>query len=316
MKFMEPQDNVTQQVEQVSTPATEVVESKTDTQPDVTENNLGETSSVSQPEGAGTEVTPPEGVSTPTENKPSVNDKPEVSEEIQKKLDRLAEYELKDKELTDLKGRLGVQDTVQDNQVFSAQQQLAIVENQAQQEYIRLCNEYGVDYRPDKIDASGKELMEKDPKAFYELRYKLEGLNNQIEAKRNEVETFIRQKDIQSAMIRNKQVFDVSPATRNVVKHYMEQGASGADIDEIVNFTKAIQQEAFEMGRQYALQEKAKVRPAEVLNNTTISQQAQSTPGIDTTTLTAEDISKMSIAEFEKNLPLIEKLRNEGRLKL
>ena len=83
---MEPQDNVTQQVEQVSTPATEVVESKTDTQPDVTENNLGETSSVSQPEGAGTEVTPPEGVSTPTENKPSVNDKPEVSEEIQKKL--------------------------------------------------------------------------------------------------------------------------------------------------------------------------------------------------------------------------------------
>lgn len=316
MKFMEPQDNVTTQQEQVSTPPTSVDESKNDTPTVDTENVQSETSNESQPEGATTDVTAPEGVSTPTEEQPPVNDKLEVSDEIQKKLDRLAEYELKDKELADLKGRLGVQDTFQDNQIFSAQQQLAIVENQAQQEYIRLCNQYGVDYRPDKIDASGEELREKNPQAFYELRYKLEGLNNQIEAKRNEVETFIRQKDIQSAMIRNKQVFDISPATRNVVKHYMEQGASGADIDEIVNFTKSIQQEAFEMGRQFALQEKAKVKPAEILNNTTISQQTQSTPGIDTTTISVEDISKMSTAEFEKNLPLIEKLRNEGRLKL
>ena len=313
---MEPQDNVTTQQEQVSTPPTSVDESKNDTPTVDTENVQSETSNESQPEGATTDVTAPEGVSTPTEEQPPVNDKLEVSDEIQKKLDRLAEYELKDKELADLKGRLGVQDTFQDNQIFSAQQQLAIVENQAQQEYIRLCNQYGVDYRPDKIDASGEELREKNPQAFYELRYKLEGLNNQIEAKRNEVETFIRQKDIQSAMIRNKQVFDISPATRNVVKHYMEQGASGADIDEIVNFTKSIQQEAFEMGRQFALQEKAKVKPAEILNNTTISQQTQSTPGIDTTTISVEDISKMSTAEFEKNLPLIEKLRNEGRLKL
>lgn len=316
MKFMEPQDNVTTQQEQVSTPPTSVDESKNDTPTVDTENVQSETLKESQPEGATTNVTAPEGVSTPTEEQPPVNDKLEVSDEIQKKLDRLAEYELKDKELADLKGRLGVQDTFQDNQIFSAQQQLAIVENQAQQEYIRLCNQYGVDYRPDKIDASGEELREKNPQAFYELRYKLEGLNNQIEAKRNEVETFIRQKDIQSAMIRNKQVFDISPATRNVVKHYMEQGASGADIDEIVNFTKSIQQEAFEMGRQFALQEKAKVKPAEILNNTTISQQTQSTPGIDTTTISVEDISKMSTAEFEKNLPLIEKLRNEGRLKL
>ena len=313
---MEPQDNVTTNVEQVSTPPTSVDESKNDTPTVDTENVQSETLKESQPEGATTNVTAPEGVSTPTEEQPPVNDKLEVSDEIQKKLDRLAEYELKDKELADLKGRLGVQDTFQDNQIFSAQQQLAIVENQAQQEYIRLCNQYGVDYRPDKIDASGEELREKNPQAFYELRYKLEGLNNQIEAKRNEVETFIRQKDIQSAMIRNKQVFDISPATRNVVKHYMEQGASGADIDEIVNFTKSIQQEAFEMGRQFALQEKAKVKPAEILNNTTISQQTQSTPGIDTTTISVEDISKMSTAEFEKNLPLIEKLRNEGRLKL
>ena len=305
---MEPQDNVTTNVEQVSTPTTEVDESKTDTQPVSTENVQSETVTDSQPEGATINETAPEGTSTPTDDTNTVEGEPKVSDEIQKKLDRLAEYEVKEKELNDLKGRLGVQDNVIDNQVFSAQQQLAIVENQAQQEYIRLCNEYGVDYRPDKIDASGKELLEKNPQAFYELRYKLEGLNNQLEIKRNEVNNFIQQRDINSAILRNKQVFDVSPATKNVVNHYIQQGATGTDIDEIVNFTKAIQQEAFEMGRQYALQEKAKANPAKVLNNTTISQQTQSTSVVENKPFTLEDIKNMDAATYEAHKAEIDKL--------
>ena len=308
MNFMEPQENVTTNVEEVSTPATEVDESKTDTQPVDTENNQSETTVETPLEGVEPKVETPEGVSTPTDDTNTVEGKPEVSEDIQKKLDRLAEYEVKEKELNDLKGRLGVQDNVIDNQVFSAQQQLAIVENQAQQEYIRLCNEYGVDYRPDKIDASGKELLEKNPQAFYELRYKLEGLNNQLEIKRNEVNNFIQQRDINSAILRNKQVFDVSPATKNVVNHYIQQGATGTDIDEIVSFTKAIQQEAFEMGRQYALQEKAKASPAKVLNNTTISQQTQSTPVVENKPLTLQDVEKMDIETYRKHQSEIDKL--------
>jgi len=305
---MEPQENVTTNVEEVSTPATEVDESKTDTQPVDTENNQSETTVETPPEGAEPKVETPESVSTPTDDTNAVEGKPEVSEDIQKKLDRLAEYEVKEKELNDLKGRLGVQDNIIDNQVFSAQQQLAIVENQAQQEYIRLCNEYGVDYRPDKIDASGKELLEKNPQAFYELRYKLEGLNNQLEIKRNEVNNFIQQRDINSAILRNKQVFDVSPATKNVVNHYIQQGATGTDIDEIVNFTKAIQQEAFEMGRQYALQEKAKANPAKVLNNTTISQQTQSTPIVENKPFTLQDVANMDIETYRKHQKEIDKL--------
>ena len=178
---MEPQENVTTPVEQVSTPATDVTESKTDTQPVDTQNTSSDVTT-SQPKETVTDVTEPDGTSTPTDTKEPVEGEPAISDEIQKKLDRLAEYEVKEKELTDLKGRLGIKDNIPDNQVFSAQQQLAIVENQAQQEYIRLCNEYGVDYRPDKIDASGKELLAKDPQRFYELRYKLEGLNSQVEA--------------------------------------------------------------------------------------------------------------------------------------
>lgn len=305
---MEPQDNVTTNVEQVSTPTTEVDESKKDTQPVSTENNQSETLNESQPEGSGTQANESEGISTPTEEQSPVNDKPEVSDEIQKKLDRLAEYEVKEKELNDLKGRLGVKETIQDNQVFSAQQQLAIIENQAQQEYIRLCNQYGVDYRPDKIDASGKELLEKDPKAFYELRYQLEGLNNQIEAKRQEVETFIHQREMDAAFVRNKQVFDASPAISRVVKHYIDAGASASDIDGIVQSGLSIAQEAYEMGRQAALNEKAQVKPAQVLNNNTISQQTQSTPVVEEKKFTLEDVANMDTETYRKHQKEIDKL--------
>ena len=306
---MEPQDNVTTNVEQVSTPATEVDESKTDTQQVSTENNQVVTETDSQPEGSTTQVSESDGTSTPTEDKGSVEGKPKVSDEIQKKLDRLAEYEVKEKELTDLKGRLGINDNVPDTQVFSAQQQLAIVENQAQQEYIRLCNEYGVDYRPDKIDASGKELLEKDPQRFYELRYKLEGLNNQIEAKRNEVNNFVQQREFALAYEKNKQVLEASPAISRAVKRYVDSGAIDArDVDEIVSVGLDIAKEAFEMGRQAALNEKAQVKPAQVLNNNTISQQAQSTPPANDKTFTLEDVAKMDIETYKAHQKEIDKL--------
>lgn len=300
-------EKVTQQTtEQVSTPTTEVDESKTDTQNNVTENTQTKELNDSPLEGSGTSVNESEGNVTPTDNKDAVEGKPEVSDEIQKKLDKLAEYEVKDKELTDLRGRLGVTDKV-DNQVFSAQQELAIVENQAQQEYIRLCNEYGVDYRPDKIDASGKELKEKDPQAFYELRYKLEALNNEVEAKRTMVENYISQRDIQQAILRNQQVLEASPVVGNIVNHYLQQGCTGADIDQIVSFSNQIMQEAFEMGKQYAMNEKAQTKPADVLNNTTISQQTQSSPA-PTKTLTLADIEKMDTETYKKHQKEIDKL--------
>lgn len=306
---MEPQDNVTTNVEQVSTPATEVDESKTDTQQVSTENNQVVTETDSQPEGSTTQVSESDGTSTPTEDKSSVEGEPKVSDEIQKKLDRLAEYEVKEKELTDLKGRLGINDNVPDTQVFSAQQQLAIVENQAQQEYIRLCNEYGVDYRPDKIDASGKELLEKDPQRFYELRYKLEGLNNQIEAKRNEVNNFVQQREFALAYEKNKQVLEASPAISRAVKRYVDSGTIDArDVDEIVSVGLDIAKEAFEMGRQAALNEKAQVKPAQVLNNNTISQQSQSTPPASDKTFTLEDIANMDVETYKAHQKEIDKL--------
>lgn len=308
---MEPTNElVTTPLEQASTqPATQPVEAKPDAQPVDTQNIKEETLKESPLEGAGTNVNAPTSNVTPTENKNPVEGKLEVSDEIQKKLDRLAEYEVKDKELSDLKERLGVKDTVQDNQIFSAQQQLSIVENQAQQEYINLCNQYGVDYRPDKIDASGKELLEKNPQAFYELRYKLEGLNNAVEQKRNEVNTFIEQRDIGSALNRNQEILKASPTLGNIVNYYLQQGSiTGNDIDRIADMGKAMMAEAFEMGRQYALNNKETVKPAEVLNNTTISQQAPSTPVASKSTITLEDVEKMDAATYKAHQKEIDEL--------
>lgn len=308
---MEPtNDLVTTPLDTASTqPAVQPVEEKTDAQPVDTQNIQSGTSTDSPLEGAGTNVNAPEGNVTPTETKNPVEGKLEVSDEIQKKLDRLAEYEVKDKELSDLRERLGVKDQVQDNQIFSAQQQLGIVENQAQQEYINLCNQYGVDYRPDKIDASGKELLEKNPQAFYELRYKLEGLNNAVEQKRQEVNTFIEQRDIGSALSRNQEILKASPTLGNIVNYYLSQGSiTGNDIDRIADMGKAMMAEAFEMGRQYALNNKEAVKPAEVLNNTTISQQAPSTPVATNNTITLADVEKMDAATYKAHEKEIDQL--------
>ena len=277
-------------------------------QPEVVNQNHQE----SPLEDSTTTVSGQEGIEQPIENKNAVEGKPMVSDEIQRKLDKLAEYELKDNELTELKQRLGTS-VPQDTVIFGAQQQLGIIENQAQQEYIRLCNAYGVDYRPEMIDKSGEELRAKDPQAFYDLQFKLNNLLADTNAKRQQVNNFILQRDINLALERNKQVLAASPTINNIVNGYIQQGmVNGTDINNIVQQAVTIANEAFEMGRQAALNEKKAVTPAQVLNDNVITQ--QTTTPITQHTLTIEDVSKMSLEEFEKNRALIDQLHEQGKL--
>lgn len=266
-------------------------------------------------EGQPTEGKPELGITEPVEKEKPVEDQPAVSDEIQKKLDKLKEYEVKENELNELKQRLGT-NTQQDNLIFGAQQELIKLENQAQQEYIRLCNKYGVDYRPEHIDKSSQELQEKDPKAFYELRYELNELCKDVDAKRNQVNTFIEQRDIGLALERNKQVFEASPAIKQVVNTLIQEGGvDGAQIDNIVNYGMMVAREAFEMGRQMSQAQPVKqtVEPSQVLNNNVITQKAIT--GLPTETLTLADVEKMDVATYAKNAALIDKLYAEGRLK-
>jgi len=260
-----------------------------------------------------TDVNPQEGVTNPEEKENVTETTLDTSNEIKEKLEKLAEYELKEKETQELRRRLGVGDKVDDFS-FSAQRQLNIIENQVQQEYIKLCNMYGVDYRPEKINESATELKNKDPQAFYDLKYKLNELSNGLEAKRTEVNNLIAQRDLAMAMERHKQVFEASPAIGNVVNTLVQEGGvDGTQIDNIVQYGLAVAREAYEMGKLAAANETKAKSPAQILNNNVITQKAPGAPEVHE--LTLADVEKMDLKTYAKNRQLIDKLFMEGKLK-
>ena len=257
-------------------------------------------------EDSTTDVKPQEGIVEPKEKENSTEGQPMTSEEIQKRLDKLKEYEVKDNELNELRNRLGSQ-APQDNTIFQARQQLAMVENLAQQEYIKLCNEYGVDYRPDMIDKSSQVLKEKDPQAYYDLKYKLNNICDGLEAKRNEVEGFINRYELNNAFERNRKIFDTSPAVSIVMDGLLKEGfVTAANMDTVIqNYMMPIMREAYEAGRQSAAQ--TPPSPAKVLNNSVITQQ-QATPLPQKQQFTLDEIASMDSATYKKYQAEIDKL--------
>lgn len=272
-------------------------------QPKVEETQTSNESPVEDPT---TDVKPQEGIVEPPKEENSTEGQPMTSEEIQKRLDKLKEYEVKDNELNELRNRLGSQ-APQDNTIFQARQQLAMVENLAQQEYIKLCNEYGVDYRPDMIDKSSQVLKEKDPQAYYDLKYKLNNICDGLEAKRNEVEGFVNRYELNNAIERNRKIFDTSPAVSTVMDGLLKEGfVTAANMDTVIqNYMMPIMREAYEAGRQSAAQ--TPPSPAKVLNNSVITQQ-QATPLPQKQQFTLDEIASMDSATYKKYQAEIDKL--------
>ena len=272
-------------------------------QPKVVETQTLNESSVKD---STTNVKPQDGIVEPPKGQNSTEGQPMTSEEIQKRLDKLKEYEVKDNELNELRNRLGSQ-APQDNTIFQARQQLAMVENLAQQEYIKLCNEYGVDYRPDMIDKSSQVLKEKDPQAYYDLKYKLNNICDGLEAKRNEVEGFVNRYELNNAIERNRKIFDTSPAVSTVMDGLLKEGfVTAANMDTVIqNYMMPIMREAYEAGRQLAAQ--TPPSPAKVLNNSVITQQ-QATPLPQKQQFTLDEIASMDSATYKKYQAEIDKL--------
>ena len=265
-----------------------------------------QTSNESPVEDSTTDVKPQDGIVEPPKEENPTEGQPMTSEEIQKRLDKLKEYEVKDNELNELRNRLGSQ-APQDNTIFQARQQLAMVENLAQQEYIKLCNEYGVDYRPDMIDKSSQVLKEKDPQAYYDLKYKLNNICDGLEAKRNEVEGFVNRYELNNAIERNRKIFDTSPAVSTVMDGLLKEGfVTAANMDTVIqNYMMPIMREAYEAGRQSAAQ--TPPSPAKVLNNSVITQQ-QATPLPQKQQFTLDEIASMDSATYKKYQAEIDKL--------
>lgn len=307
---LEVTSNLSGQTEQANEPVQENVTQN------VTQNvTMDETqkSNESPLEGSASDVNIQSDVVNPTEDKNVVEGQPMTSDEIQKKLDKLKEYEVRDNELNELKKRLGVDET-RDNVLVQADREFAMFENQAQQEYIKLCNKYGVDYRPDKIDESGRELQAKDPQAFYQLKYELDQLVSNVNQKREEYDRFVNNRNLAEAINRNRPVLDASPVMRQHIGELLRNGTIGVgDIDLVTSIGVDIAKEAYEMGRLAALQENSKPSPAKVLNDNVITRQTSSTA--TPSELTLEDIRKMDLATYAKNAKQIDKLILEGKIK-
>ena len=144
---------------------------------------------------------------------------PNAEEDVNALKKQLEEYRLRDEEVRQLSERLGT-NKVPDVQIFEAQRNLDILDNQAQQAYITLCNQFGVDYRPDKIEASANELKAKDPQKFYELQNRIEKLDSLVTQKRNEANQFIRQRELNLALAKHQQILNASPMLQQQLNSY------------------------------------------------------------------------------------------------
>lgn len=244
-------------------------------------------------------------------------DTPNAQEDIEALKKQLDEYKLKEEEVKQLSNRLGT-NNVSDYQIFEANKQLDILDNQAQQAYIALCNQFGVDYRPEKIEASANELKSKDPQAYYDLNYRLSQLDATVNQQRAQVTNFIRNREIQLAMDKYKPILNASPMLSQQLNNYLQTAHPAnptQDIDMFMTMAQSIQREAFEYGKLFAQQEanKATQNPQEILNSNSIVQNSNGVTGT-VKPLTLSDIEKMDLATYSKYAAQIDKLRLEGKL--
>lgn len=228
---------------------------------------------------------------------------------------QVQEYQAKEQETRELLSRLGTDGTT-DIQVLEAIKQRDIIDNQAQQAYVKLCNKYGVDYRAENIEASAKALKEKDPQAYYDLQYELGQLDNIVNEKRGVIDNFITQKQVQTSLNKYGQILNASPALKQQLNSYLNTVPLTDPVNQIDTFMQmatAIQREAIEIGKILAQQQAQAQSPANVLNNSVMAQQT-SYSATPPKTWTRQEIAAMSDKEFAKYEKEIDRAVREGRV--
>ena len=228
---------------------------------------------------------------------------------------QVQEYQTKEQETRELLSRLGTDGTT-DIQVLEAIKQRDIIDNQAQQAYVKLCNKYGVDYRAENIEASAKALKEKDPQAYYDLQYELGQLDNIVNEKRGVIDNFITQKQVHTSLNKYGQLLNASPALKQQLNSYLNTVPLTDPVNQIDTFMQmatAIQREAIEIGKILAQQQAQAQSPANVLNNSVMAQQT-SYAATPPKTWTRQEIAAMSDKEFAKYEKEIDRAVREGRV--
>lgn len=257
----------------------------------------------------GQEGAPTEATSDGPTEAPTTEPQPTV-EELQAKLN---EYQVRDEEDRLLRERLGIQDV--DQQTYNLMNIDQQIVNEGKQVYLRLCNEYGIDANPDKLDASVQELMKTDPAKAYEFQRKFDNLSNEVVAKRQEVQMQNTVYEVNKFENDYNKVLHASPAISNIMREYVSQyGDTGNMYSQLKNVMDIIMpayQEAFNAGRQYALRGQAKADTSQVQGGVATANTNTYSPG---QVFTRDQIRRMSPEEFAKNEKFIQQQMLEGKI--
>jgi len=163
-----------------------------------------------------------------TENVPDENKTEEVVETkeatapalTQEQLEtKLREYEVKEQEALELRNRLGIED----DSNFYLDSVEASIDNQAQQKWIKLCNTFGVDYTPNGIDKTSEELLNKDPKAYYQWKAEGEKLFQEVQSGKGQVREARMNQGISEFVTQNKGILEASPVVNHLVSNFIKE---------------------------------------------------------------------------------------------
>lgn len=227
---------------------------------------------------------------------------------------KIKEYEVRDEEEAKLKEALGLKDV--DNQTYNLMNMDQQIVNEGKQVYLRLCNEYGIDANPTRIDASVAELKAKDPAKGYEFERRFEQLGNEVVQKRQAVQQQNTYYEVNKFQSDYGKVLEISPAIKNVMAQYVGAYAQNTgdmynQLSNVMGLVLPIYQEAFEAGKTVALQGKAKADTSGVQGGVATQNTSSYSSGH---TFTREQIKRMSPDEFSKYEKVIEQQMREGKI--
>jgi hypothetical protein len=226
---------------------------------------------------------------------------------------RIKEYEVKEEEDRKLRETLGIQDV--DQQTFNLMNIDQQIVNVGKQQYLRLCNEYGIDADPSRIDASVKALKESDPAKGYEFERRFEQLGNEVTSKRHEVQRQNAIYEVSKFQNDFNQILNASPALTNVMAQYVQSYGDTPNmygqLHNVMDIILPVYQEAYNAGKQFALQDKVK-------NDTSAVQGGVATQNTSSYTsgqyFTRDQIKHMSPEEFAKHEAAIMQQMREGKI--
>lgn len=287
---------------------------------DTTQVVADSTNEVNTVEDQQTQVTAQEG----NEQPPVENSNQEVNDEGTKEDDtqeltneqlmaKLKEYEVRDEEDRMIREKLGLQDI--DQQTYNYMNLDQQIVNAGKQEYLKLCNEYSINADPNKIDESLEELKKTNPARAYEFQRKFETLSADVENRRNYIQQENTIYEVNKFQQDYNQLLNVSPAINNIMAQYVQNyGYSGnmyGQLKGVMDVILPAYQEAFEAGKMFALQGKAKQDTSAVSGGIATANTNTYNSG---TVFTREQIAKMSTDEFAKYEKVIAQQIREGKI--